>query len=98
MPTVNELSEGEPLPSYAWPGGYPIIYGDRDNNTLCPACANKLRHDEYGGRPLWYDVHWEGPALHCDECNAVIESAYGDPDEEENEREIVDGEPVRPPS
>lgn len=95
MPTVNELSEGEPLPSYAWPGGYPIIYEDRDNNTLCPACANKLRHDEFDGEPVWYDVYWEGPVLYCEECNAEIKSAYGDPEGEENERDSTESGPAR---
>lgn len=95
MPRVSDLPAGEPLPAYAHPGGYPIMYVDKSNNTICPACANAMRHDEYGNAPLWYDVYWEGPALQCEECGSAIESAYGDPDEEpENEREIVDGKPV----
>jgi hypothetical protein len=31
------------------------------------------------------DVYYEGPPLICDDCGTEIESAYGDPDEEESE-------------
>jgi hypothetical protein len=31
------------------------------------------------------DVYYEGPPLICDDCGVEIESAYGDPDEEESE-------------
>lgn len=31
---------GAPLPSYAWPGGYPIMYLLDDGGTLCGDCAN----------------------------------------------------------
>jgi hypothetical protein len=70
------------LIAYAWPGGYPVVYIDKEGNDLCPNCANTLRHDEYSP-PIAGDVYWEGPVIHCEECNREIESAYGDPDAEE---------------
>lgn len=30
----------EPLPSYAWPGGYPLIYVFADGGVICPDCVN----------------------------------------------------------
>ena len=65
------------LPSYAWPGGYQIIYLDKDNCALCPACANA----DLGSVKSW-EIYYEGPTTPCDECNCMIESAYGDPDSE----------------
>ena len=38
-------SEGE-LVSYAWPGGYPVIYITEDNGVLCPDCANGKNDSE----------------------------------------------------
>jgi hypothetical protein len=35
--------------------------------------------------PTVYDVHYEGAPLTCEECQAEIESAYGDPDDESEE-------------
>lgn len=70
-------SPQSPFPLVAWPGCYPLVYIDSDGGELCPACANKHRSVIVGG-----DVYWEGPALVCDECYALIESAYGDPEVE----------------
>lgn len=70
------------LPSWAWPGGYPIYYLCADGGILCPKCANLP--DVASADPLdkqWYleasGIHWEGAPLTCDHCNATIESAYG---------------------
>ena len=44
--TISRLRDehtGE-LPSYAWPGGYQILYLTEDNGILCPDCANE--HDD----------------------------------------------------
>lgn len=71
------------LPAYAWPGGYPIIYLDGQNSTLCADCATESADDPDAydfERPVSGDVYWEGPDMYCDECNKVLESAYGDPD------------------
>ena len=71
------------LPAFAWPGGYPMVYLDGQNNTLCPKCANISDHDpwpEY--RPVAHFIHYEGSSCYCDQCGKEMESAYGDPDEE----------------
>ncbi len=66
------------LPSYAWPGGYPLVYVTEDGLTVCPECANEPDTSD----PVAYgDVYWEGPLLPCDDCGEMMESAYGDPDE-----------------
>ena len=92
------LESGE-LQAFAWPGGYPIYYLAEDNSIFCPDCANgKNGSDAYTDDqcqckahrdPQWHivacDVHYEGPPLTCDHCHADIESAYGDPDAEEND-------------
>ncbi len=77
-------------PAFAWPGGYPIVYYTADNAVLCPDCANGKNGSEAGSKhedPQWRlvacDVHWEGPPETCEHCNAQIESAYGEPDDEE---------------
>ena len=81
---IEEIrGEDDKLPSYAWPGGYQILYLCRDGGTLCPACANEnadLHGDE--NDPQWYIeayfVNWEGPDTICDNCNARFESEYGE--------------------
>lgn len=30
----------DPLPAYAWPGGYPIFYVFMDGGVICPKCIN----------------------------------------------------------
>lgn len=80
----------EALPSYAWPGGYPLYYLCADSGTLCPSCVNaeidlidvaKRDHDKQWD-VIACDVHYEGDPLTCDHCNCEIESAYGNPDDE----------------
>lgn len=71
------------LPTYAWPGGYPIIYHTRRGLTICPECANKTEQDEIDDPVAQGDVFWEGPPIECDDCDRLIESAYGDPDGED---------------
>lgn len=70
------------LPSYAWPGGYPMYYLDNDHSELCPDCANE--HEEGGEGISAGGTHMEGPPIQCENCGKDIESAYGDPDEEEH--------------
>lgn len=75
---MRDLDTGK-LPSYAWPGGYQMVYLTRDGGCICPDCANKdvdQSQDVISG-----DVYWEGPAMQCDDCGKLIESAYGDPSE-----------------
>jgi hypothetical protein len=67
------------LPTYSWPGAYPIIYLTASNDVLCADCANKPV-DEYGDPPVAYGAHWEGEPEVCEDCGKEIESAYGVPD------------------
>jgi hypothetical protein len=76
------------LPSYAFPGGYPILYlvgGD----SICPDCANELvmNEEEKEHLPTSYFIHYEGATEICG-CGEAIESAYGDPDEEEDPDDV----------
>ncbi len=81
MLNLDDLRDEEGrLPAHAWPGGYPIIYLTRDGEVYCAACANK---DDLYSTPVAYRTYFEGPDLHCDECNTLIESAYGDTNNED---------------
>lgn len=84
---IERLSDGT-LPAYAWPGGYPIYYLAADNGVLCAKCANEFtegRDTEEQLKPVAADIHYEGADMHCEHCNVVIESAYGNPDEGEQQ-------------
>lgn len=88
MRTITDLllNDDGTLPAWAWPGGYPILYVDRQNSCLCPKCANKsiADFDELPAfKPVRWYIHYEGPPEQCDQCCAQIESAYGDPFEQE---------------
>lgn len=79
------------LPSYAWPGGYPIYYIDKNGYALCPDCAieeiqeymdatedeKELYEDDL---PVVYGINYEEPDLFCEGCNEKIECAYCDDD------------------
>lgn len=80
----------EPLPAFAWPGGYPLVYVFADGGCMCPDCVNAnvtevdaanrgepLRNSHGGWAVDSVEVHWEGEPLHCDHCGKEIESAYG---------------------
>lgn len=75
----------DPLPAFAWPGGYPLLWItnlDRpDCATLCVECAEDARRNDSEVVSLIPDIHWEGPPEFCDGCGAEIPSAYGDPEE-----------------
>lgn len=76
------------LPSYAFPGGYTIIYWMKQDESvypLCGDCAERFAKGEYG-----YDVefveaetgdHYEESLL-CDNCSKQLADYY---DEEETE-------------
>lgn len=66
------------LDQYAWPGGYQMIYVTRDGDVLCAKCAWIAI---VGDNPTISTVYWEGADLYCDDCGALLPSAYGDPDE-----------------
>ncbi len=82
----------DPLPAFAWPGGYPLIYVFSDGGVICPDCVNENVEEietasRKGNRPHrsgcggWavdgVDVHWEGEPEVCDNCGKEIDSAYG---------------------
>ncbi len=76
---------GNALPAYAWPGGYPILYLDGGNCVLCPDCATKSALDpdeDERCKPQAHFIHYEGKPEICEDCNKATESAYGDPDEQ----------------
>jgi hypothetical protein len=82
------VEPGAELPSYAWPGGYQLAYYSPNGDTLCPACANRLRLGldtpaSDNDRITMVDAYYEGPPIQCANCNEDIESAYGDPDADE---------------
>ena len=77
MKKAKDRVQNELFPSYAWPGGYTIVYVDRSGQAVCPKCAFA---DAIGGNyfgPHTADIYWEGEDLYCNECSAVMESAYG---------------------
>jgi hypothetical protein len=83
LTNLERDSDGQ-LPAFAWPGGYPIIYIDKDGSTLCAKCATKSLDDPDEVpqfKPVACDVYYEGPIVQCEQCNVDIESAYGDPSE-----------------
>jgi hypothetical protein len=71
------------LPTYAWPGGYPLFYVDAIMTVLCPFCANG--NNEFSEKLVDYDCNWEDSELFCDNCNERIESAYGDDNDSDSE-------------
>ena len=86
------VSDKPQLQAYAWPGGYPIVYYAGDMADICPECANggndaEFQNPKYQDDAQWIliecDIYWEGPDRFCAHCNRTIESAYGDPGEEE---------------
>mgnify|MGYP001233648852 FL=1 len=77
---LPERDENGKFPAFAWPGGYPLIYLDKDMTVLCAPCASRQA-------VVAYDVYYEGPPEFCGDCNAVIESAYGDPEADDDKSE-----------
>lgn len=76
------LNEDGTYPTYAWPGGYQLVYFTRDGLVICPKCANREVDDGQG--VVGQDVYWEGPEMACDDCGEMIASAYGDPNGEDD--------------
>lgn len=93
--TVHEFLQSLKQGRFTSLGSYPLFYLMSDGAVMCPPCAYRERFriarairdkDRSGWRAVAMDVHWEGPAEDCCECNEPILSAYGDPDAE-NEAE-----------
>ena len=81
----------QPLPSFAWPGGYPMYYVFTDGGCICPDCVNgnveeidaanrgERRYNSHGGWAVdGWDINYESPDLYCDHCNERIPSAYAE--------------------
>lgn len=83
-PTIAQLKENNDgkLPTYAWPGGYQIIYYSKDGTVFCPDCANQ---EDVEPEITEWDIFYEGPPEVCEGCGFSIFSAYGDPDEDQDD-------------
>ncbi len=76
----------EPLPAFAWPGGYPVYYLFTDGGVCCPGCANRNiqdidqgRNNSHGGWSLCgSEVNYEDADLACDHCGKDIPAAYAE--------------------
>jgi hypothetical protein len=73
--------------AYAWPGGYPLFAITWDGGCLCHKCAKdnyriirESQRDELfdGWQVEAVTTNWEDTDLMCDNCNKLIESAYGE--------------------
>ena len=74
--------KGGELDSFAWPGGYTIIYLDeKAGEVYCAKCAAELRDSGDLSGPLTRGTHDEGPVETCGSCGAEMEASYGDPGE-----------------
>jgi len=74
---------------FAWPGGYPVYAIMDDGEYLCFDCVrdNSEVHEGNqadGWRFEGADIYWEGPTMTCAHCNKELESAYGDPDDNQS--------------
>jgi hypothetical protein len=74
--TITDLEESGRC---AWPGGYPIVYLDRDNAQLCFDCAKRdLESAAEDGESIELDSYVEQGdqqfygGVYCDGCNAAI--------------------------
>lgn len=68
---------GYPLPSHE--SGYPLVYLDKKDRTLCATCCNDPACEL--GPAVLYDVYQEGEPLECEACGSEIASAYGPTEE-----------------
>jgi hypothetical protein len=85
MPRIAHLDElrmeNGLMPSFAWPGGYPLYYIVADCGCLCPQCVNEnlgllQDPDDKQWHVISYEVNYEDDSLQCDHCYKLIESAY----------------------
>lgn len=85
MDNFDRYNDGS-LARYTSIGSYPLLYTTNRGNVLCFQCACEV--DEGNGPDGEHitsqDVNWENASLYCDGCEDRIESAYAEPDENEN--------------
>ena len=70
-----EKNEQGKLDAYAWPGGYPLYYLDRENSVLCADCALAALDDPEelsNFKPVACDIYYEGSDMECDSCGKRI--------------------------
>jgi len=87
MPKITKelLDEnGGKLPEFAWPGLYPLYYMSEEGTIFCCECANQ---EDANPEIVYYEAHWEGEPLICEGCGKEIESAYGIPEQDEDNNE-----------
>lgn len=83
--TFDPETDRAPLDSYAWPGGYPIIYWDTANGDgFCGKHAWPVLVREDPMPNLEAAIFWEGAPEWCEEGSHWIDSAYGDPETTDN--------------
>lgn len=76
---AEHVQRGEELPAFTFPGGYPIIYFVDKDAAVCASCATQAPEEVHASH-----AHMEGPAIDCSVCGEAVESAYGDPEEEDS--------------
>lgn len=65
--------------------GYEIVYVT-DGAMICADCMNKLAKEQPEEAKNYQATnYWEGSPMYCEECNEVITSIYGDPEEPDEE-------------
>lgn len=79
---VGGVSCATYVQAYAWPGGYPVFYFDREDNCVCPSCVGEdilsaTDTDPHNRNTITgHGINHEDTHLYCDECGARIEAAY----------------------
>jgi len=64
---------------------YPLMFvHKKTNEVICETCAREMNFTELK-ESFVFDVFYEGQDKLCESCHEEIESAYGDPNEEEVE-------------
>ncbi len=62
---------------------YPLIFiHKKKSEVICENCARAMNFNELK-ESFVFEVFYEGADFYCDSCNTEIESAYGDPEEED---------------
>jgi len=92
LPGLPRDDDGR-LSQYAFPGGYPLYYYDKQHSVLCPACARKSDEDAdelEGFRPAFVGINYEDADCYCQQCSERIPSAYAE--DSRNEPHITEGE------
>jgi len=78
---IKDQNENK-IPSYAWPGGYPLYYITKDGGTLSPEAVIENEELCSGDDPQWQviavEANYENPDLYCDHSGVKIEAAYLD--------------------